>query len=85
MQEVLPIVMKWKQFPSPWLVTSETEKKLASVWKPSLSDLCTTDLLPPGGELPALLPGVQPDDFVDTERYEHHVCHPAQQYQVYHV
>lgn len=69
MQEVLPVLMKWRQFPSPWLSCSDSEKKLASIWKPCLSNQCTTDLLPPPAELPPMLSGVQTDDYVDNKGY----------------
>ena len=33
-QDVIPGVMRWKQFPSHCLVSLEGEKKFSTVWKP---------------------------------------------------
>ena len=67
-QEILPVLMKWKEFPSPWLTSSETEKKLALLWKPDQSDICNTDLLPAQDPHLTLLSGIQPDDYVKTKK-----------------
>lgn len=67
-QEVIPALMNWKMFPSSWLISAESDKKLASVWKPCLSNAFSSDLLPSEKDYPSLLSGVQPDDYVDTER-----------------
>lgn len=72
MQDVIPEVMQWKQFPNHYLIASENHRRLASVWKPRWSDPFSSDLLPAqanGASELQLLTGPQPDDFVDPEWY----------------
>lgn len=69
-QDVIPGLMSWKKFSSPCLAALEKEKKLASYWKPCLSDPFTTGLLPClPVEQTVLMAVPKPDDSVDRERY----------------
>ncbi len=71
MQDVIPELMQWKKFPNQYLVSTESDRKLATVWKPQWNDPVSLDLLPlhaSGGSELQLLDGPQPDDFVDPER-----------------
>ena len=70
MQDVIPEVMQWKQFPNHYLIANENHRRLASVWKPRWSDPFSSDLLPAqanGASELQLLTGPQPDDYVDPE------------------
>ncbi len=70
-QEVIPALMNWKRFPSPWLTCAESEKKLAMLWQPQLSEAATSELLPVlenEEDGLVLLTGVQPGDYVDTDQ-----------------
>ncbi|XP_019851244.1 PREDICTED: cilia- and flagella-associated protein 221-like [Amphimedon queenslandica] len=57
----IPGIMKWKDFPSPFLATMEGQKTLSSRWRPCLSDPFSTDLLPLMTD-PPQLDGPQQDD-----------------------
>ena len=63
------MLMNWKMFQSSWLISTESEKKLASVWQPSLTNTFSSDVVPPEQHSLTLLSGVQQDDYVDNERY----------------
>ena len=60
--------MNWKRFPSPWLTSADSEKKLALLWQPQLSEAATSELLSILDDEEDLLTGVQPGDYVDTDQ-----------------
>ena len=66
-------MMNWKRFPSPWLTSAESDKKLAMLWQPLLSEAATSELLPAqkDEENMVLMTGVQPGDYVDKQ-YVHY-------------
>lgn len=63
-QDGIPGVMKWRQFPSPFLASTEGQKTLTSIWRPCLSDPFPSELLPHLPH-PEQLQGPHPDDLVD--------------------
>jgi hypothetical protein len=59
----IPDVMTWKQFPSPFITSMARQKTISAVWRPSLTDPFSSELLPHMLDPPQFT-GPQPDDIL---------------------
>eukprot|EP00731_Ephydatia_muelleri_P007799 Em0004g137a len=67
-QDIIPDLMKWKQFPAHCLIAMEKEKAFCTVWKPRWSDPFAEDT--PEYTDAQFLTGPHPDDNMDESSQE---------------